>query len=170
MAKFKTRMQYNSMGERVVVRTAVESIDAFAARSQQCSSSSLREAKQRHGKPRGGGGGETGGEIHEAMVPPQVSADGAVAGRSKTSAGQGLPVAQGTALAAGAANDAVAAWNPQDGGTDAPDDVGYAEDDGRDSRGTPTQSRALNVSKSLGFGWPDFSSIGSKVRQYRGRR
>ncbi|CAB1106295.1 unnamed protein product [Ectocarpus sp. CCAP 1310/34] len=57
MANFKTRLQYNSMGERVVVRVAVDDIDAFAARSRQGSHLVQDQQEQQHRQGFDGGAG-----------------------------------------------------------------------------------------------------------------
>lgn len=109
MAKFKTRLQYNSMGERVAVRVEVGGIDAFSARTRQCSSRDETPQDQRE-------------DQREGPDPPPGSTD----------------------------------------------EISSADDD-RDARkknggnGGEGAFEGLSVSKSLGFGWPDFSSVGSKV-------
>lgn len=99
MAKFKTRLQYNSMGERVAVRVEVGSIDAFSARARQRSSPCQEGPNSSLDNEDKGNGVADGGD------------------RSKNNGG--------------------------DGGA--------------------SSFEGLSVSKSLGFGWPDFSSVGSKV-------
>ena len=169
MAKFKTRLQYNSMGERVIVRTAVESIDAFAARSRQ-TSSSLRPQQEHESRD----GNETRVPAIPQQVSPAPAAAAAISRHPGTTAGEGLSEAdfrdwagggENSNRAVGAISDAVGAWTPRDGGNNAaPEKISSCTgDDGRESSAAWTPPRPQSVSKSLGFGWPDFSSIGSKV-------
>lgn len=55
IASSLSRVEYNSMGERVVVRTPLENVDAFSARARQCKSRQPRN--QRQEQPRKGANG-----------------------------------------------------------------------------------------------------------------
>ncbi|CBN73996.1 hypothetical protein Esi_0009_0188 [Ectocarpus siliculosus] len=79
MAKFKTRLQYNSMGERVVVRVAVDDIDAFAARSRQGPHLAQDQRKQQH---RQGFDGGAGGWDPQAAQPDVCGSEDKVIARS----------------------------------------------------------------------------------------
>ena len=161
MAKVKTRLQYNSMGERVVVRTALDGIDAFATRSRQCSHTTNQQQQQQQQDPR------------------QPTMDGAVADDAEATDNK-LPQSTGDAgayaqAAADALNAMGATWNPQNVGGSGWEDKGPGDDNVRFGKGDSHASRGpqaaisprspvpQTVSKSLGFGWPDFSAVGSKV-------
>lgn len=161
MAKTKTRLQYNSMGERVVIRTAVDSIDAFAARSRQCSRRGQQEQqhqqqqrRQQHQQDRSRT--PTGGDLVETDQREGRGEGGVV---TPTPAG-----AQPTT--SGVFGDS------RDGGSNNVDDDGYGSGSGGGGGSTfgdlleqTTQPPPpQNISKSLGFGFPDFSSVCSKVR------
>ncbi|CAM9177663.1 unnamed protein product, partial [Ectocarpus fasciculatus] len=149
MAKFKTRLQYNSMGERVIVRVAVDDIDAFAARSRQGSHLLQDQQKQKHQQCFDGGAGGWG---HQVVQPD---------GKDKsTSADNNNEDGNDTRSSNGRGDGDRKAFGGEDR-------VGIDEEraecvlEGRQS--SPPSLPPKNVSKSLGFGWPDFSSVDSKV-------
>lgn len=144
MVKFKMRLQYNSMGERVVIQTAVDGIDAFAARSRQCSHRGQQQKEQDRS------------ETHTGVGPPETGYD---EGRGES----GVV----TSTAVGAQKHIPSVFgNPGDGGNNGGN---HGSDDGGGSafgailNETPQLPPPLNISKSLGFGFPDFSSVCSKV-------
>lgn len=160
MAKVKTRLQYNSMGERVVVRTALDSIDAFATRVRQCSHPANQQTPQQpliHGVSADHPGAPTENKLPETGLLAE--------------AGDGTACV----VAADGKQDAVAPnSNPHDVGSRELEDKSPRDDERRlgdagshTSGGlqdvSPPPPVRQTVSKSLGFGWPDFSSVGSKV-------
>lgn len=148
MARFKTRLQYNSMGERVAVRVAVDDIDAFAARSRQGSHLMQDQQKRQHRQCFDGGADGWG---------PHVQPDGK--GNSTTSENNNEY-----------ANDTNSSNSRGDGDRKAFGGEDRVSIDEQSAECTPEGRQASppslppkNVSKSLGFGWPDFSSVESKV-------
>lgn len=145
MAKFKTRLEYNSMGERVIVKTAVESIDAFAARSRQ----DFRR-KQQHEQNRSGalsGEGFPKSVHYEEQGESGVVTSTAAGGQESTLGMHGNPSDDGNIDGNGGSG----------GGSGSSSAVGELLDH------TPQPLPSQNVSQSLGFGFPDFSSVTSKV-------
>eukprot|EP00903_Cladosiphon_okamuranus_P010537 g9967.t1 len=175
MAKVKTRLQYNSMGERVVVRTALDSIDAFATRSRQCShppsqqqqqQRRRQQQQQQQQKPRqqvlGEANADYPGEITEKLLQetgiPKAAGDGGA----------------NVEAAAGKTDPGGATWHPHSVSSGGLEDKVNGDEKDRHSEGYSLASGGLQtvsppppvpqtVSKSLGFGLPDFSSVGSKV-------
>lgn len=162
MAKVKTRLQYNSMGERVVVRTALDSIDAFATRSRQCSHPTNQQQQTPRQHDRDGVSTDHPGKTTEEQLPgtrlPKAAGDGAASVQA----------------AAGKSDTGGVTWNPQNASSSGLGDKGPGDENDRLGEGDSHASGGLQavsppphfphtVSKSLGFGWPDFSSVGSKV-------
>ncbi|CAM9258655.1 unnamed protein product [Ectocarpus sp. 4 AP-2014] len=149
MAKFKTRLQYNSMGERVVVRVAVGDIDAFAARSRQGSHLVQDQQKQQHRQGFDGGASGWGPQA----VQPDGEGNSTVTDNNNedsndTSSSNGL--GDGDRKAFGG-----------EGRVSIDEECVECDLDGRQA--SPPSLPPKNVSKSLGFGWPDFSSVDSKA-------
>ena len=159
MAKVKTRLEFNSMGERVVVQTALHSIDAFATRSRYCSHPTNQRQEQRQ------------------RMPQQPTFDGDASDHGEATDSKFLNAAgDGAAHAQAAADEFVAVkttWDPQDGSSSGWGDTGPGSEEGRLDEGggrAPGGRRATSwtpatqtVSKSLGFGLPDFSMVCSRV-------
>eukprot|EP00752_Nemacystus_decipiens_P008616 g7695.t1 len=141
MAKVKTRLQYNSMGEQVVVRTALDSIDAFATRSRQSSHLNAHQQEQQQQTDR-------------------VIADNGEATNKDLAKTVGV---KANLDQVGAQDIRGSGWDDKD-----PDYEETRLDEGDDhaSEGPHAASPppvTQTVSKSLGFGWPNFSSVGSKI-------
>lgn len=149
MAKFKTRLQYNSMGERVVVRVAVDDIDAFAARSRQGSHLVQDQQKQQHRQCFDGGAGGWGPQaVQPDGMGNSTVTDNNTEDTNDTSCSNGL--GDGDRKAFGG-----------EGRVSIDEECEECALDGRQA--SPPSLPSKNVSKSLGFGWPDFSSVDSKA-------